>query len=170
MRPILPKLDQTSCLVSIFLELDDNSLAHADLRDFLERAKKPEAGPMMEKIVRSGLVEAATFLLAAPCPDLVIACMNRYDVANRCIRTSSGEMLVDINMETVMVVMGILHKESYEDWSIGTSYAFFSEKKSKYRSVIVRNWLLKVEKGGSRLSKPLPGSTSSQICETLLYY
>lgn len=104
---------------------------------------------MMEILVRSGLVEAAAFPLAAPCPDLVIACTNRYDVENRCIRTSSGEMLVDINRETIIVAMQIPHKESYEDWSIETSYDFFFEKKSKYRRVIAINWLLKVQKGGS---------------------
>lgn len=54
-----------------------------------------------------------------------------------------------------MAVMGIPHKELYEDWSIGTSYAFFSEKQSIYKSVIARNWLLKVQKGGSQLPKPL---------------
>lgn len=104
---------------------------------------------MMERIVRSGLIEAIAFPIAAPYPDLVIACMNIYEIDNKCIRTSSGELLVEINKETVMAVMGIPHKEPYEDWSIGTSYVFFSKKKSIYRSVIARNWLLKIQKGGS---------------------
>lgn len=155
MRPVLLKLGRTSCLVSILPELDDTSLAHANLGDFLERTKNPQAGSIMEKIVRSGLVEAVAFPLIVPCPDLVVACMNRYDAENRCIRTNNGELLVGINRETVMVEMGIPHKESYEDWSIGTSYAFFSKQKSVYRSVIAINWLLKVQKGGSWLPKVL---------------
>lgn len=155
MRPILPKLGRTSCLVSILPKLDDTSLAQANLGDFLERARNPKVGLMMEKIVRSGLIKAAAFPIVAPCPNLVIACMNKYDVDNRCIRTSSGELLVEISRETVMAAMGTPHKESYENWSIGTSYVFFFEKKSTYRSVIAINWLLKVQKGGSQLPKPL---------------
>lgn len=125
MRPILPKLSRTSCLVSILLELEDTSLAQANQGDFLERARNPEAGSMMEKIVKSGLIEVVSFPTTAPCPDLVIACINRYVVDNRCIRTSSGQFLVDIHRETVVVAMGIPHKEPYEDWSIGTLYTFF---------------------------------------------
>lgn len=81
--------------------------------------------------------------------------MNRYDASNRCIRANNGDMLVRIDKEIVMATIGIPHKEPYEDWSIGTSYAFFSEKKSVCWSVIARNWLLKIHKGGSRLPKPL---------------
>lgn len=61
--------------------------------------------------MRSGLIEAATFPLAAPCLDLVIVCMNRYDAENICIRTSNGELLVGINREIIMATMGIPHKE-----------------------------------------------------------
>lgn len=89
MRLILLKLGQTSCLVRIIPKLDDTSLAQANLGNFLERARNPETGSIMERIVRSGLVEAFAFPVATPCPDLVIACMNRYDAENRCIRTSS---------------------------------------------------------------------------------
>lgn len=63
--------------MSILPELDDTFLAHANLGDLLERAKNPQTGSMTEKIVKSGLVEAATFLFVAPCPNLVVACMNR---------------------------------------------------------------------------------------------
>lgn len=149
MRLVLSKLCRTSFLVSILPELEDTSLVHVDLGYFLERAKSPQTGSMMEKIVKSSLVEAIAFPLVAPYPDLVIAYMNRYDTENRCIRTSNGELLVNINRETVMAVVGIPHKELYEDWTIGNSYAYFSEKKSICRSVIARNWLLKLQKGGS---------------------
>lgn len=86
--------------------------------------------------------------------------MNRYDVSNKCIRTSNGELLVEINREIVMVAIVIPHKDSHEDWSIVTTYAFFSEKKRTYKSVIARNWLLKVQKGGSRLPNLLQENIS----------
>lgn len=139
MRLTLPKLGRTSCLISTLQELDDTAFVQDELDNFLERAKNPIANSMMGKIVHSGLVEAATFPIAAPCPELVYACMNRYDASNRYIRANNGDMLVRIDREIVMAAIGVPHKESYEDWSIGTSYAFFSEKKSVYRSVIARN-------------------------------
>lgn len=115
MRPILPKLGLTSCLVSILPELEDTSLVHEDLGDFLERAKNTQTGSLMEKILKSGLVEAATFPLVTVCLDLVMACMNRYNTENICIKTSNGELLVNINREIVMATMGIPHKDEYED-------------------------------------------------------
>lgn len=84
MRPILPKIGETSCLVSILLELEDTSLIHVDLGDFLEITKNPKTGSLMEKIVKISLMEAVVFPLIAPCHDLVLACMNRYDSKNRC--------------------------------------------------------------------------------------
>lgn len=91
MRPTLPKLGCTSCLVSTLPELGDTSLAEVDLVNFLERARNPDGNSMMGKIVKSGLIEAATFPTAAPCPELVLECINKYDADNRCIRTNSGE-------------------------------------------------------------------------------
>lgn len=110
---------------------------------------------MIGKIVKSGLIKVVAFPTASPCHELVIECMNKYDADNRCIRTSSGEVLMEIDKETLMGAIGIPHKDPYEDWSIGTSYSFFFEKKSTYKSVIARNWLLKLQKGGSRLPRPL---------------
>lgn len=105
--------------------------------------------------MKSGLVEAATFPIVAPCLELVLECMNRYDAEHKCVRNVNGVVLLKINIEIVMVAMGIPQKEPYEDWTIGTSYSLVSEKKSTYKSVIARNWLLKIQKGGSRLPSPL---------------
>lgn len=143
MRPTLPKLGHTSYLVSSLPEMDDTSLAQEDLFDFIERDKNLAQNFMMDKIVRSGLVEAATFPVVGPCSELVLECMNRYDAKHRCIRDINGEVLLKIVRETVMAPMGIPHKVSYEDWTIGTSYSFY-EKKRTYKSVISRNWLLKI--------------------------
>lgn len=78
MRHTVPKLGCTTCLVSSLPEMGDTSLALVDLSDFLERAQNPIHNSMMERIVMSGLVEAATFHIAAPCLELVLECMNRY--------------------------------------------------------------------------------------------
>lgn len=155
MRPTLSKLGHTSCLIITLLELHNTTLVQDELGNFLETVRNPKSNSMMDRIVQSGLIEATAFPIAAPCPELVYACMNKYDASHRCIRASNGEILVRIDRETIMATMGIPHKELYEDWSIGTSYSFFSKKKSIYWSVIARNWLLKMQKGGSRLPKPL---------------
>lgn len=129
MRPTLPKLGHTSCLISSLPEMGDTSLAQPDLTNFLERAKNPAQNSMMEKIIRSGLTEAkCAFLVATPCLELVLECMNRYDVEQRCIRARAinGKVLLKIDREIVMATMEIPHKESYEDWTIGTSYTFSS--------------------------------------------
>lgn len=114
MRPTLPKLGHNYCLVSPLPKLGDTSLALVNLSDFLDRAKNLVQNSMMERIVKSGLVEAAAFPIA-PCPELVLECMNRYDVEHRCIRNVNGEVLLKIDRETIMVGMGIAHKEAYED-------------------------------------------------------
>ncbi|XP_057830722.2 pentatricopeptide repeat-containing protein At2g13600-like [Cryptomeria japonica] len=81
--------------------MGDTSLVLADLSDFLERAKNPVQNSMMERIVKSGLIEAATFPIVAPCLELVLECMNRYDAEHRCIRNINGEVLLKIDRDTV---------------------------------------------------------------------
>lgn len=115
MRPTLLKLGLTSCLVSSLPEMGDTSLALMDLSDLLERAKNLVQNSMMERIVKSGLVEAITFPIATPLQMLVLECMNMYDAEHRCIRNVNGEVLLKIDREIVMATMVIPHKEPYED-------------------------------------------------------
>lgn len=66
-----------------------------------------------------------------------------------------GEALLRISQEVIAIVMRIPKKEKYEDWTVCKSQGLFFEKKSFYRSVIARNWLLKFQRGGSRIPSPL---------------
>lgn len=70
MRATFPKHGHTSCLVSTLLKLGDTSLDQADLGDFLERVVNPNDNSIMGKIVRSGLIEDASFPTIAPCHKL----------------------------------------------------------------------------------------------------
>lgn len=133
MRPMRPKLGSSSGLVYSLPEFGDTSLEQAGLEDFLERAKNPKDSPMMEKIVNGGLIEAAAFPTIVQCPELVLECINRYDLEHMCIRYTEGGVLLNINRETIMAIMKILLKEPYEDWTIDSSYGFFHEKKATYR-------------------------------------
>jgi len=109
----------------------------------------------MKKIVDSGLVEAAAFPQSILCPELVQECINRYDPQNRCVKNANGDVLFSVNRQTLMSVMKIPHKGAYSNLDITSSNGYFSEKKPTYKSVIARNWLLKFQKGGSRLPRPL---------------
>lgn len=113
MRPILPKLMSSSSLVSSLLELGDTTLVQLDLDDFLERVHNPVANPMMRDVAQSWLLEVTTFPTIAPCPELVLECMNHYDKGNRCIRQNNGEVLLSIDRQIVMAAMGIPHREPY---------------------------------------------------------
>lgn len=110
MKHTLPKIGHTSCLVSSLPNMGDTSLALEDLSYFLERAKNPVQNLMMERIVKSGSIDATTFPITVPCPELVLECMNRYDEEHKCIRNVNGEVLLKINKETMMAAMGIPHK------------------------------------------------------------
>lgn len=110
---------------------------------------------MLKAISQSGLLEAAAFPIIAPCPELILDCNNHYDKVNKCIRRNNGEVLLSIERGIVMVAMGIPHQEPYEGWTIGKSYGIYSDKKQYYRTIIAQNWLLKYQKGGSRLPRPL---------------
>lgn len=79
--------------------------------------------------------------------------MNRYDPEHRCITSTNESVLLNINRETIMAIMNIPLKEPYVNWTITSSYGFFFEKKAQYRSAFARNWLMKFQKGGSRLPK-----------------
>lgn len=93
----------------------------------------------MGRIVDSRLIEASIYPSAIQCPKLVLKCMNKYDPEPRCIKNVNGGVLLNANWEIVVDVFKIPTKETYEDWTITTSYGFFSKKKTKYRSVIARN-------------------------------
>lgn len=155
MRPVLHKMMSTSSLVSSLPELGDTTLVQLDLDVFLERVKNSTADPMTREVAQSGLLEAAAFPRTVSCVELVLECMHHYDKGNRCIRKNDGEVLLSIDRQTVMAAMGIPHREPYEDWTIGKSYGIFFEKKQYYRTMIAWNWLLRFQKGGSRLSRPL---------------
>lgn len=66
MRPTLPRLMNSSSLVSSLPELADTNLVQLDLDVFLERVRNPIADSMMKDIAQSGLLEATTFPTAAP--------------------------------------------------------------------------------------------------------
>lgn len=155
MRLIPPKMIVEASLISSLPNFGDTSPIHADLEELVERTRNPTNSPMMQMIVDSGLIEGVSCLPTLQYPKLVLECINRYDAVEKCIRDANGGVLLNVNKETIMVVFKIPTQEAYENWTINTSYDNFSEKKPQYTSVIARNWLLKFQKSGSKLTLPL---------------
>ncbi|GLJ46408.1 hypothetical protein SUGI_0978030 [Cryptomeria japonica] len=61
-------------------------------------------------VLSSGIIEAAAFPPAIPCPELVRECIGRYDPVFKTIRRDNGETLLAINRELV------LEGKQYLDW------------------------------------------------------
>lgn len=122
----MPKIDQKSWLVCTLSELEDTFLSSVDLDEFHERARNPTGPPLMQRILDSGLVEAAPFPPAVSCPELVLECMNRYDPIERCVRSTDGEVLLRVSQEVVVAIMKRPEKEQYEDWTVCKSKGIFS--------------------------------------------
>lgn len=97
MRPKFPKIDQKSWLVCTLPKLGDTFLPLVDLDEFHERERNPTGSPLMQRIIDSGLVEATTFPSVVSCPELVLECMNRYDLVERCVRSADGEVFLRVN-------------------------------------------------------------------------
>ena len=99
-RPKMPKLEKP-CLLSSLPEIRDTFLVNKSLTDIIERAKNAQSSPIYQKLVNSGLLEVAAFLVAITCLELVIKCANRYEPNKRCIKKISGEVIVKINTTSV---------------------------------------------------------------------
>lgn len=100
-------------------------------------------------------MQAATFPEAFPCPELVLACKDRYDVAKKCICAFNGEVLVYVSRVAIMGTLRIPLHEIYEDWTISSSYTKLSTDVTEFNNTIAKGWLFKYERGGSRLPCPL---------------
>lgn len=70
MRPKVPQIDQKSWLVISLPDIGDTFLPSVDLEEFHERVRNFASSPLMQKILDSGLVEAATFPPTVSCPKL----------------------------------------------------------------------------------------------------
>lgn len=118
MRPKPPQPDPKSGLVYSLLDIWDTFLPVLNLEEFYERACDSANTPLMQKILDSGLIEAAAFPPVVSCPELVLECMSRYDPVERCIRDVKGKSLLVISRQTIATVMRIPKKEQYQDWTV----------------------------------------------------
>lgn len=127
-----------------------------DIREIVHQILREIEGEVIAiRFVGSGLLEAIGFPEVFPCLELVMECCNWYNKSERYINTRSGEVLVNINREVIMVMLRIPSVEVYGDWSIEKALANFDQNKREYRNNIARDWLLNPEKGGSYLPRPL---------------
>lgn len=115
MRPKPRQPDPKSGLVCSLPDIGDTFLPSVNLEEFHERTSNSANTPLMQKILDSGLIEAAPFPPVVSCPELVLECMSRYELVERCIRDVKGKSLLVISQQTIATVVRIPEKEQYED-------------------------------------------------------
>lgn len=152
--PKMPKLEKPFLLSSL-PEIRDTFLVNKSLPDIIEWAKNVQSGPIYQKLVSSGLLEAVAFPPAIECPELVVEYANRYDPNTRCIKKVSGEVLVRISRTSVSAALRVPDKEPYKPWTFEEFEHLYHDRKKEYDNIVAQTWLLRPAEGGSRLLKPL---------------
>ena len=98
----------------------------------IERAKNAQLSPIYQKLVNSGLLEAATFPTTIACLELVIECANHYDPSTRCVKKFFGEVIVKISRTNIYSAFRIPHREPYEPWTFEEAECLYVERKNSY--------------------------------------
>ena len=58
--------------------------------------------PIMEKLRGSGLVEVVRFLVAVQAPELIIECINHYNMDTKKILLPNQTLVISIDMQVVV--------------------------------------------------------------------
>ena len=107
LRPKMPKIEKPCLLISL-PKIYDTFLVNRSMTEVIERAKNAQSGPIYQKLMNSGFLEATNFPPAITCPKLVIECTNHYDPNTRCVKKILGELIVKINRTSVYSALGSL--------------------------------------------------------------
>lgn len=106
--PFHPKLSNKNrelVISSILTNMEDTVLNNEDMNRLLARFANPSPRSICQKVIDSGLLKVSTFLEAFPCPELVLACIDRYDATEKCICAFNRKILVYM---TKVFIMGDL--------------------------------------------------------------
>ena len=142
-RPKLPKLEKPPLLSSL-PEIRDTFLVNRNLSEVVERAKNTPSSPIYQRLVESGLIEAAAFPAAIVYPKCILECANHFDPVSGCVKKASREVIVKINRTSVNSALRIPHKEPYEPWTFEEVERLYAANKTSYDTKIAQSWLLKL--------------------------
>lgn len=117
--------------------VSDTDLKDENLEDLKERVFRGVDKSFCIEILSSGLLEAATFPLAVPCPELVRECNARYDPVSETIKRDNGETLLAINHEVISLVFKILDYQ-FSNFSPAQSISEFNADRAGHRNNVAK--------------------------------
>lgn len=132
--------------------VSDTDLKGENLEVLKERVFKGIDSSFVVKVLSSGLIEAATFPPAIPCPKLVRECIARYDPASKTIMRDNDETLLAINHEVISFVFK-LPDYQFSNFSPAQLITEFNTDRTRHRNNVAKYWLKVPQRGGSRFPK-----------------
>lgn len=114
-HPKLPEKDKHLAISSFLPESEDTFLSIEDINKLVARFSNAKPQEVSRKVSESGLLQASSFPDASPCPELVLAYLDKYDATEKCICTYSGEVPIYVSRFIIMGALGTPSCEVYED-------------------------------------------------------
>lgn len=87
---------------SAWSTITDTSLRFYDMQDFQRRLKTDPIHPITEKLRVSGLVEVAGFPIAVQAPELIVECINHYNLDTKQILLPNQTVLISIDHQAIV--------------------------------------------------------------------
>lgn len=146
MKSTLHLFGNVFSLVSTEAIVSDTDLKGENLEDLKERVFKGVDKSFCIEILSSGLLEAAAFPPAIPCPELVRECIARYDPVSETIKRDNGETLLAINREVIASVFKISDYQ-FSNFSPAQSISEFNADRARHRNNVAKFWLKVPQRG-----------------------
>ena len=89
--------DGLSGIKSAWSTITDTSLCFYDMPDFQRRLRTEPVHPITERLKGSGLVEAVGFPIEVQAPELILECINHYNLDTKQILLPDQTMLISID-------------------------------------------------------------------------
>ena len=87
---------------STWQNITDTSLHFFNMQDFQRRLRMEPIHHITKKLQGNWLVEAARFLVAVQAPELIIECINHYNLDTKKILLPNQTMLISIDRQAVV--------------------------------------------------------------------
>lgn len=81
-------------------EIGDTWLGPVNLDELQKKFNKPNPPPIIERVVGSGLIEAAAFSIPVQCPKLVLECIKHYNSQTQEVRIKDNRLVLKIQRST----------------------------------------------------------------------
>lgn len=139
-------------------QVGDTNLGHINLREFKKRMHDTDTQlptTIEKKMIRNGIVQAASFLPAMQCTKLIAECFKHYNPENIEIVAPNGRILANIGEVAIREAFRIpeYHNTIYMTRDEATQ--LYNNHIEQYDANINHSWLEKPRKGISKIPKLL---------------